>query len=406
MPALGADMDSGTLIAWLVAPGDHVRRGDIVAEVDTDKSVIEVETFTTGTVEEFLVLEGQRVPVGTPLAIIREDDAAAQGPEPAAPEAAAPGPAPSEAAPSKAATPEEAPSGTTAPPPARRPVSPRARRRAAALGVDLAAVVGTGPDGAVTTDDVEAYAARAAGPVPRAEPVPPREPAVAPLSGADRRAALRQAVGASMAKSKREIPHYYVTTDIEVGALVAWLEAHNASAPITERVLPAALLLKAVALALRETPDLNGTWAEGAFHPGDGIHVGVAIAMKGGGLVAPAIHAADTLTVGDLMAALRDLVSRARTGGLRAVEMAEPTITVTNLGDQGVDTVLPVIYPPQVAMVGFGRIRERPWAIDGLLGARPVLTATLAADHRASDGHRGAVFLTALDRLLHTPEEL
>ncbi len=398
MPSLGADMDSGTLIAWHTAVGDHVARGDIVAEVDTDKSVIDVETFATGTVEELLVAEGARVPVGTPLAVIRED--AVAGPPVAAR-------------------------------PARRPAaSPLARRHAAALGIDLASVTGTGPGGAVTTSDVDHFAtAHGAGPaappalaavsasaeqpaplraVPAgpAAPVPAEQPAPQPLSKAERQAALRRAIGASMARSKREIPHYYLACDIDMSHGVQWLDERNAAVPVTERMLPAVLLLKATALALHETPDLNGFWESDAFRPADGVHLGVAIALRGGGLVAPAIHDADRLTPAELMAGLRDLVARARAGRLRSSEASEPTITVTSLGDQGVDVVQPVIYPPQVAIVGFGRIRPRPWAVDGMLGVRPVVTATLAADHRVSDGHRGAVFLTALDHLLQAPEAL
>ncbi len=415
MPSLGADMEAGTVVSWLVSVGEHVTRGDVVAEVDTEKSVIDVETFTTGTVEEILVGEGERVPVGTPLAIIREDVPAGEAGTPAPPttarEPAEPTTAPQPAEPTTAPEPVPvaavaagAPSPGAAPrvpeqptrPPGRVVASPRARRLAQDLGVDLASVVGTGPDGVVTAEDVEAAAARAAsGPAP-----------VAPLSGEERRAALRRAVGASMARSKREIPHYYLATDIDVTGVVRWLEAHNAAVPITDRLLPVVPLLKATALALRETPDLNGFWEGDAFRASEGVHLGVAIAMKGGGLVAPAIHDADRMGLADLMRALHDLVTRARTGGLRATEMAEPTITVTSLGDQGVDAVFPVIYPPQVAIVGFGRIRERPWVSAGSLGVAHVVTATLAADHRASDGHRGAMFLAVLDRLLQNPEAL
>lgn len=444
MPSLGADMDAGTLIAWHMAVGDHVKRGDIVAEVDTDKSVIDVETFTTGTVERLLVEEGARVPVGTPLALIRADaEVAAPGAVPTAP-AAAPEVVPvAPAAPEVVAAvklPAEVASAVpaAAAAPSRRPAaSPLARRHAEALGVDLADVTGTGPGGAITTADVEHHAqARAAVPdhKPRRkkttrggaepgrsapEPVAPAAPTaqevagpptVAPrteaLAGKERQAALRRAIAASMARSKREIPHYYLSSDVDVGRAVAWLTERNEALPVTERLLPAALLLKATALALRETPDLNGVWDSGDFHRSDHVHLGVAIALRGGGLVAPAIHDADALGLADLMAALRDLVGRARAGRLRSSEMSDPTVTVTNFGDQGVDVAFPVIYPPQVAIVGFGRIRERPWAVDGLLGVRPVLTATLAADHRVTDGHRGALFLTALDRLLQAPETL
>jgi pyruvate dehydrogenase E2 component (dihydrolipoamide acetyltransferase) len=408
MPSLGADMDSGTLIAWHMAVGDHVAKGDIVAEVDTDKSVIDVETFTTGTVEKILVAEGARVPVGTPLAVISEDavvgaEAASRRPDPGlsvtTAEAAAP------------------PAGTTSGTARRPAASPLARRHAAALGVDLASVVGTGPDGAVTPSDVDHFAAAhgagpaaapAPAPAPTSQPavVPTAEPAPQPLSKTERQAAVRRAIGASMARSKREIPHYYLACDIDMSHAVHWLDERNAAVPVTERMLPAVLLLKATALALHETPDLNGFWEQDAFRPADGVHLGVAIALRGGGLVAPALHDTDHLTLAELMTRLRDLVARARAGRLRSSEASEPTITVTSLGDQGVDVVQPVIYPPQVAIVGFGRIRPRPWAADGMLGVRPVVTATLAADHRVSDGHRGAVFLTALDRLLQAPEEL
>ncbi|MFY9820930.1 MAG: dihydrolipoamide acetyltransferase family protein, partial [Thermoanaerobaculia bacterium] len=210
----------------------------------------------------------------------------------------------------------------------------------------------------------------------------------------------------AMARSKREIPHYYLATEIDMGRALAWLEEENRKLPVEERLLPAAVLLKAVALALRKVPELNGSWTDGAFQPSAAIHLGVAVATRGGGLIAPAIHDTDKKSLGELMAALRDLVQRARAGTLRSSEMSDPTITVTNLGDQGVETVFGVIYPPQVALVGLGRITERPWAENGLLGVRPALTATLAADHRVTDGHRGGLFLAALDQLLQQPEAL
>jgi pyruvate dehydrogenase E2 component (dihydrolipoamide acetyltransferase) len=390
MPSLGADMDAGRVISWRVAPGDHVTRGDVVAEVDTEKSVIEVEVFVTGRVEEILVHEGERVPVGTPLAVIAEDVA----PTPAAPTAPAPT---AVAPPSRPAGPAPSPLAT-----------PRARRRARQLGVDLAAVAGSGPGGAVTTEDVEVFAATLAGPAAptRGEEALPAEVPAAPLRGEERHAALRRAIAASMARSKREIPHYYLTADIDASAATGWLERHNAEVPVTRRLLPGAVLLKATALALRQTPDLNGFWTQGRFEAGTGIHLGVAIALRGGGLVAPAIADADAASLEELMAALRDLVGRARAGRLRSSETAAGTITVTNLGEQGVDTVLPVIYPPQVAIVGFGRIRPRAWVRDGRLEVAPVVTASLAADHRVTDGHRGAIFLGALDALLQTPEAL
>jgi pyruvate dehydrogenase E2 component (dihydrolipoamide acetyltransferase) len=273
--------------------------------------------------------------------------------------------------------------------------SPLARKLAADLGVDLMRIEGTGEGGAITREDVE-RAARAAA------PAPPR----APAAGADRAAAMRTAIAAAMARSKREIPHYYLSTTVDLGAALAWLRAENERRPMADRLLPAVLLIRAVALALRDVPELNGHWVDGRFRQGAGIHVGCAISLRGGGLVAPALHDADQGDLTTLMRRLQDLVARARAGSLRSSELADPTMTVTNLGEQGAEATFGIIYPPQVALVGFGRIAERPWIRSGAIEPRPLVTATLSADHRASDGHRGGVFLAAVDRLLQAPEAL
>ena len=211
---------------------------------------------------------------------------------------------------------------------------------------------------------------------------------------------------AAMARSKREIPHYYVAEDIPLALALAWLQDENTRRPLAERLLPAALLLKAVAVALRRYPELNGFWRDGAFVPGSAIHLGVAISLRQGGLIAPALLDADRKPLTTLMQELTDLVKRTRAGSLRSSELGAATVTVTNLGDQGTQTVFGVITPPQVALVGFGRVTERPWIEHGELKALPVVTASLAADHRVSDGHRGALFLRELAELLQHPDEL
>jgi pyruvate dehydrogenase E2 component (dihydrolipoamide acetyltransferase) len=279
---------------------------------------------------------------------------------------------------------------------ARVAVTPAARRRAAELGLDLAGVRGTGAEGAVTLADIEAVAGA---PSPVRAAAPPRRAGFDP-------AAMRKAIAAAMARSKREIPHYYLTQTVELRRALAWLEAANRERTPADRLLPAVLLLKATALALRKVPELNGFWENDAFRPGAGVHIGWAIALRGGGLVAPAIHDADRKSLAELMAALRDLVQRARSGGLRSSELTDPTITVTSLGERGAETVIGVIYPPQVAIIGFGRIVERPWAVDGALAVRPVISLSLAADHRPSDGHRGGLLLAEIERLLQEPEAL
>lgn len=391
MPTLGADMEAGTLVAWKKRPGDRVTRGEIIAEVETDKAVVEVEVFTSGVIESLLVQPGEKVPVGTPLARIRADgepakpveaDAGTRGPGDAASAVSPPPPSPA--------------------PPARPKISPAARKLAAELGVDPAAVTGTGPDGSVTREDVQRAAAATTTPSP-----PAKEAAGEWLAEpADQQARMRQAIAAAMSRSKREIPHYYLSTTVELGRMTAWLTAENQRRPVPDRLLPAVLFLKAAALALREVPELNGFWKDGRAVTSAAIHPGVAVSLRQGGLVAPALHDADRLSLGELMRGLRDLVQRARAGSLRSSELSDPTITVTNLGDLGVEAAFGVIYPPQLALVGIGRIVERPWVVEGAVVPRPVATVTLAADHRATDGRRGGLFLTALDRLLQEPDRL
>jgi pyruvate/2-oxoglutarate dehydrogenase complex dihydrolipoamide acyltransferase (E2) component len=284
------------------------------------------------------------------------------------------------------------------------------------LGVELATIAGTGPQGAVTEADVhraagshaEALVPEIPAPAPQAPPKgAPEEPVTGkPSEARERVASLRRAIGALMSRSKKTIPHYYLSTTLDLRAAVDWMQSVNAQRPVAARLVPSALLLKAAALAAREVPEVNGFYDDGGFRPSASVHLGVAVALRQGGLVAPAIHDADTLPVEVLMEQLRDLVSRARAGRLQRAEMADPTITVINLGDLGVESVYGVIYPPQVAMVGFGRVMEQPWAQNGMLGVRHAVIATLSADHRVSDGLRGGRYLARIEELLQKPEEL
>jgi pyruvate dehydrogenase E2 component (dihydrolipoamide acetyltransferase) len=388
MPKLGADMSAGTLVAWHKKPGDVVWRGDVVAEVETDKGVIDVEIFTSGTIERLLIQPGEKVPVGTVLAMVREEGAAVVG----VPTEFLKPPAP--ITPAAHSTPPSvlAPASEIS----RLRISPSARELARKLQVDPTTVKGTGPGGAITREDIEQAAA--------AKPAATAPPSALPA--ADRLTRLRQTIAAAMSRAKREIPHYYLSNTIDMHRAMTWLAEENLKRPITDRLLHGVLLLKTVALALREVPELNAVWADGKVVTSQAIHVGVAISLRQGGLVAPALHHTDRQSLGELMGQFRDLVNRARAGSLRSSELSDPTITVTSLGEQGVETVFPIIYPPQVAIVGFGKVVERPWVVDGQVVVRPVLTATLSADHRVSDGHRGGLFLAAVDRLLQEPSKL
>ena len=385
MPALGADMEAGTLVQWCVKLGDRVKSGDVIAVVETQKGAIEVEVFVDGVVSNILVPVGERVPVGTVLARI---DGAGEMPAAAEPVAVATRtPTPPRAAPEvRRAKPEAAPQAS------RQKVTPVARRRAAELHLDLTVLKGSGVEGSIRLADVEA-AALVQTPPPTVK------------KGLDL-AEMRKAIAAAMSRSKREIPHYYLSETVDLHAALAWLEHFNAERPPIERILPAVLFLKAAALALHEQPKLNGFYENGAFVPGDGVHVGWAIALRGGGLIAPAIREADKKPLAELMAAMRDLVERSRRGGLRGSELTSPTVTVTNVGDRGAETVTGVIYPPQVALVGFGRVVVRPWVVEDRIEGRPVVSLSLAADHRVTDGHLGGLYLAAIARLLQEPEKL
>jgi pyruvate dehydrogenase E2 component (dihydrolipoamide acetyltransferase) len=266
--------------------------------------------------------------------------------------------------------------------------SPVARKLAQQRGIDLATIKGTGPDGSIVLHDVE----QAAGP-----------PAHRGLD-LDR---MRQAIAAAMARSKREIPHYYLATDIDMTKSLAWLQTVNAGRTPGERLLPVVLTLKAVALTARKYPNFNGFYdSAGGFAPASGVHLGVAIAIRGGGLAAPAIHDCDRLGLDELMVKLRDLAARTREGQLRSSEMSDATLTVSSLGERGVESLYGVIYPPQVAIVGFGRIALKATVAEGQLVARNIVSATIAGDHRVSDGHLGSRFLQEIGARLQDAEKL
>ena len=417
MPSLGADMDEGTLIEWLVKPGDHVRKGQVVAVIDTAKSAIDVEVFESGTVAELLVEPGTLVPVGTPLARIEGEDAeSGLPPEPDRPLPPLTPPirhllhqyglAPEEvhgtgdggritrkdvlaaagessAGGARTVT-HHAPTLQPRPVPASRPrITPRARRLARERGVDVATLASG--DAVVTAAVVEAI---------------PAKPAKK-----DRTAAMRKVTAALMGRAAREIPHYYVAQTVDLTDTLDWLKQTNAARKPRGRILPAALFLRAAVLAAQAVPELNGHWDE-QFQSADGVDLGVAVATRAGGLVTPRIVGAQDLDLSALMSHLTDLVKRAKAGRLRGTELQPGSITVSSLADGGPDALFGVIYPPQVALVGIGAVAQRPWVVAGDLAVRSTVTVTLAADHRATDGRTGARFLAAMGEALTQPEEL
>jgi pyruvate dehydrogenase E2 component (dihydrolipoamide acetyltransferase) len=423
MPSLGADMEEGRITEWLVHPGDAVERGQIVVIVETEKSDIEVEVFDPGTVVELLVGEGELVPVGTPIARIGPAGATV-----AAAPASAPMPAPTE--PSREpepAVPEPVTRRSAAPATA-HVTSPVIRHLADDLHVDATRVRTS--DGRVHRDDV--VRAWQAATRPRVTPRARRlmaerglapdtfgdrplttgddvlafeSPVPAPATAAkpSKAETMRQRIAALMTRSWEEIPHYHVAKRIDLSAATTRLTAANEARPLAERVLPGAVLLCATARAARAVPGCNGWWRDGHLVESDEVRLGVVLSLRGGGLVVPTIDRADELTPVAMMVRLGELVQRARQGRLRGSDVGEASITVTNLGDLGADSVLGVIHPPQVAIVGFGTVHDEVWPVDGVPTVRATVHATLAGDHRATDGLTGARFLTRLDSLLNGP---
>ncbi|MBS0126766.1 dihydrolipoamide acetyltransferase family protein [Thetidibacter halocola] len=421
MPSLGADMEAGRLVEWMIAPGDTVHRGDVVAAVETQKGAIEIEVFQDGTVQELLADLGQELPVGAPLAVILgEGEAPSEAvPTPKPAPGAAPKPEQTTLTPEPEAakqpvgqpvpppTPPAAPEPTpTVPEAARKPaaqpvppvapatpgalrISPAARALAAERGVDLASLKGSGPGGAILYADVE-HAAK-----------PATQKTSSPL------AEMRKAIAAAMTRSKQTIPHFYLSETIDVDPAIAFLEARNADLPPAERVLLGALFIRATVLAAQQVPAINGHYTdEAGFKPSDMVNPGIAIALRGGGLVAPALRDASGMTLDETMAGMRDLVTRARAGRLRASEMTQGTITISSLGETGAESMTGVIFPPQVAIVGIGAPHLRPWVVEGAVVPRHVVTLTLSADHRVSDGRVAAKFIAAFEELMQKPEAL
>lgn len=400
MPSLGSQMIEAKLIQWFVKPGDTVKKGDIIGEIDTEKGLIDIEVFENGTITELVAEEGETIPVGSVMAVIDGEEAKekaklkkAETPKEEKEKVQGNGEKKTSAKRTEAKKREV--------PVHRVKASPLAKRVAEELNIDLSRVKGSGAEGTIHKKDVEEYAQQA-----KADETFEKEIEMAEHISEVAEKSMRQSIAAAMSRSNKEIPHYYLESEIDMKAAMDWLEEENRKRSVNERLMPPMLLIKAVANALTEVPELNGFWTDEAMHIEEGIHVGFAISLRQGGLVIPAILNADMKSLEEIRSEFVDMVMRAREGHLRSREISSATITVTSLGERGAEKVYGVIYPPQVALVGFGKITERPRAIDGSIGIRPVLSAVLAGDHRATDGHTGSQFLDKLKIQLQNPDKL
>ncbi len=372
MPSLGADMEQGTLVEWLKQPGDVIHRGDVLAVVETQKGAIEIEVFSDGVLRDCRASPGERVPVGEVIAILDSDDTSTMP----------------TVKPSFSAVPLHQPVSAERLP-GKPKITPAARRLAQQFGLDVSNIAADS-SGVVGLRQVQASSTVTSTSEVRTSGIDFKE--------------MRKAIAAAMARSKREIPHYYVSSDLDVTALMDWLAQANASRSVADRLLYAVPLFRILARTLVETPELNGHYEQGTFSPAQTVNAGIAVAMRGGGLVAPSIQDVAGKSIDELRESLTDLVGRVRSGRLRSSELSNATVTFSNLGERTADTLMPIIYPPQVAIIGCGQIVRRPWVKDGEVQVRQVMSVTVAGDHRVSDGRSAARFLSRLEQRLITPE--
>lgn len=385
MPSLGADMEAGTLIEWRKKPGDFVKRGDIIAEVETQKGLIEIEVFDEGIVGVLLIKEGAKVPVGTAMALINPTETTLETRREKIPEKPTVKIQPTEEEEFEKVAVEKFEGRPSK-------ASPLAKRIATENNIDLLQIQGTGEDGAITKDDVDKAICQKREIQKPEETLPNNE-------------AIRRAIAKAMSKSNTEIPHYYLEKRIDITKALTWLRQTNNKRPIQKRLLPAALLIKAVAKSLLDFPELNAIWDNGLRIKTE-INIGFVVSLRGGGVIIPTIQNASDKNIDQIMEDLNDIIPRARAMKLRSSDLTASTITITSLGEGGADAVFGVIYPPQVAIIGFGGSSQQPFVENGMLGIRTVFTVTLAGDHRATDGLTGSDFLVTLNKQLQNPEAL
>ena len=405
MPQMGFDMKEGTLVRWIKRGGDEVASGDIIAEIETDKAVVEIEAFDSGVLRQTLIGEGTTVPVGEIIAVIAgSDEKLEKRPAPKTAPAKAPAASPPPAAAPSAPAPASAARGEVK-------ASPLAKREAQKLGIDIAAVPGTGPNGRVTKKDVTDFAAGAAK-APEAAPAPsaPAAPVVsAPTAGPKRGevvalSKMRDAIARSMSFSKQNIPHVYLTAAVDMTDAARLRTQLNAALP-DEKISFNDMVLKACAMALVKHPLMNASYTDAGIDVKQRVNVGMAIALETG-LVAPAILDTDTLTLRAIAQQTKALAARARDGKLSAEEYTGATFNVTNLGMYGVEEFTAIITPPQAAALAVGSVTPSPVVRDGQVQVADLMRITLSLDHRVADGAQGAEFLAEVRRLLEVPAAL
>ena len=382
MPALGMAQETGKVVRWLKQDGEPVTKGEPLLEVETDKVTVEIEAPADGTLAGVSAPDGADVPVGTVIAVVlAEGEAVAPAPHPKQPQLGRDVEA-------QAAAPVAVAAAGVPDRPRRRLASPKARRLAQAHGIDLETLAGSGPNGAIVAQDLEGSLESVTGNGDDAFEV----------------GSVWRVMAERTTRAWQEVPHFFLSRDVEASRLESWRDAARRKQG-GEKISHTDLLVKVCAEALRRHPRVNASWREGAIVPGTGINIAIAVATDDG-LVAPLVHRADTLDLPSISARRREIADAARSGRLRPEDVQGGTFTISNLGMHGVDAFQAIVNSPQAAILAVGRIVERPWAVDGAVVVRPVLTLTVSFDHRVVDGVRGAEFLDTLAELVEEPTGL
>jgi pyruvate dehydrogenase E2 component (dihydrolipoamide acetyltransferase) len=424
MPALSPTMTEGKLAKWHVKEGDTVKSGQVICEIETDKATMEVEAVDEGKVGRIVVAEGaEGVKVNAVIAVLLEEgetevpkDAAAPAAPAAAPPAAKPAAAAAPAAAPAPAAPKPAPAAAPAPQPAaasgsaRIFASPLAKRIAADKGLDLSRIKGSGPNGRIVKADVESAkpgapaAAPAAAPAPRAAPPAGAQPVfVAPGDTRVPHTSIRKVIARRMLESKQTVPHFYLTVDLEIDALLAARQAINAVAEKRgAKVSVNDMMIKACAKALRDHPDCNASWTEDEMIQYGAIDISVAVATDRG-LITPIVRSADMKGLAQIATEMKDLAARAKTGKLKLDEFQGGGFTISNLGMFGIQSFSAIINPPQAMILAVGAGEERAVVRKGQMVVRNMMSCTLAVDHRVVDGAMGAQFLQTLRAYVEQP---
>ena len=400
MPQMGYDMREGTVVRWHKEEGETVNRGEVIADIETDKATVEFEAYTGGVLGRIVAAAGVAVAVGELIAIITDPgEAVPDAPAASAPAAAAPGTA---AAPVVAAPATEAavPAGD-----GQVRASPIARRLARERGIDLALVAGSGPNGRITERDVENYQPPVTPPAAPSVPAPAGEPAPAAADARIELSRMRQTIARVTSDSKTTAPHFYVTAAVDMGKAMALRREINDAADPESRVSVNDLMVKACALALAKHPKFNAFYRGDYLQVNGAMNIGIAIALETG-LILPGVSNCESKSLLQIAAATKDLIARANSGTLRNEEYSSTTFSISNMGMFDVESFTAIIYPPHAAILAVGSVKEQPVVRDGQLGIGQMMKATLSTDHRVADGAEAAQFLMEIKRALENPVSL